>query len=283
MVTTPIITFIADANEPDLYNDVTDFPNPFTMKIPIGIANTHPSATLYFRVSIVSPPAAYSVSSTNLGSLVFGTSGIYTFAPVRALPTLTAGEYDETLTFRVDAYTDSGYSAAYANQTLSVTIHHFNHTDGSWTVIAHDTFDDGGTNGWATSGTYVEAGAYAFFAERQTTLGFLSSPYAMHVSAPITGKGYKNYNTNGYSKARFVYHVREAVYQGVYHASHNLMINYVVKKYLSFLLPDNQWCRLAFNMPIGASIEVACSGQYNPSNDPAYFAPGIDEIWVIAK
>ena len=42
MVTTPIITFISDPNEPDLYNDVTDFPNPFTMKIPIRNCK-HPS------------------------------------------------------------------------------------------------------------------------------------------------------------------------------------------------------------------------------------------------
>ena len=119
----------------------TDLPSPFIMNILIGIADTNPSATLYFKVSIVSPPAAYSVSSTNLGSLAVGASAIFTFTPVRALPTLTAGEYDETLTFRVDSYTDSGYSAAYTNQTLSVTIHHFNHTDGSWTATAHDTFE----------------------------------------------------------------------------------------------------------------------------------------------
>jgi hypothetical protein len=282
MVTTPIITFIADQNEPDLYNDVTDLPNPFTMNIPIGITNTHPSATLYFKVSIVSPPAAYSVSSTNLGSLAVGTSAIFTFTPVRALPTLTAGEYDETLTFRVDAYTDSGYSAAYANQTLSVTIHHFNHIDASWTIIAHDTWDNGTTEGWSTDGNYVEGGAYAFYADRNSAIGFLSSPYALHCSAPISGKGYKNYNTNGYTKARFVYHIREPAYQG-YKATSNLMINYVVRKYLAYPLPDNQWCRLAFNMPIGASIEVAVSGTYNPTNDPMYYAPGVDEIWVIAK
>ena len=41
MVTTPIITFIGDANEPDVYVDVTDLPDPFTMNIPVGISNTH--------------------------------------------------------------------------------------------------------------------------------------------------------------------------------------------------------------------------------------------------
>ena len=140
MVTTPIISFTADAAEPDLYNDVSDLPNPFTLNVLLGISNTHPSSTLYFKASIVSPPADYSVSSTNLGSLAPGANGFFTFKPTRAQPSLTAGEYDETLTLKIDAYTDAGYSVPYANKTLSVTIHHFNHTDAAWTVIEHADF-----------------------------------------------------------------------------------------------------------------------------------------------
>ena len=143
----PIIEFTADAAEPDLYNDVNGLPNPFTMNLLLGIANTH-TATLYFKVSIVSAPADYSVSSSNLGSLAAGQSGFFVFTPVRAMPALTAGEYDETLTLRVDAYTDSGYSAAYANKTLSTAIHHFDHSDASWTVVEHADFTNDQC-GWA--------------------------------------------------------------------------------------------------------------------------------------
>ena len=74
----PIIEFTADLAEPDLYNDVNGLPNPFTMNILLGIANTH-TATLYFKVSIVSPPGDYSVSSSNLGSLAAGTKWVFRF------------------------------------------------------------------------------------------------------------------------------------------------------------------------------------------------------------
>jgi len=64
------------------------------------------------------------------------------------MPALTAGEYDETLTLRVDAYTDSSYSAAYANQTLTVVVHHFDHAHAAWTVVEHADFTNDEC-GWA--------------------------------------------------------------------------------------------------------------------------------------
>ncbi len=33
MVTTPTISFTADAAEPDIYNDVCELPNPFTLNV----------------------------------------------------------------------------------------------------------------------------------------------------------------------------------------------------------------------------------------------------------
>jgi hypothetical protein len=108
---------------------------------------------LYFKASLVSPPAAYTSSSTNLGSLAPGQSGFFIFTPERHPPTLTGGEYYETLTFRIDAYTDSGYSAAYANQTLSVSVHHFDHADAAWTVVEHAAFDND-LCGWNHIGGY---------------------------------------------------------------------------------------------------------------------------------
>jgi hypothetical protein len=268
MVTTPIITFIADSNEPDLYNDITDFPNPFTMKIPIGIANTHPSATLYFKVSIVLPPAAYSVSFTNLGSLAIGSSAIFTFTPERSLPTLTAGEYDETLTLRVDAYTDPGYTVAYANQTLNVTIHHFNHTDGSWIVVRHDTFDGADNDGWGG----VNCG-------KTSAYGFLSSPCAFvcayDQNQGYSWSGYKNFVVGNYTKARFILHIKAP--DPYNQQSVEINIDGVAKKQRDVHLPADTWCRLAYNMPVNKTTLVRVHSQTYSG------AVVIDEIWVIAK
>ena len=147
-MSSPTISFTADPMQPDIYNDVCDLPSPFQLNIPIAISNTHPTQTLYFKASIVSPPSDYTSSSTNLGGLAHGAVGWFFFTPIRNLPTLAAGEYDETLTFRIDAYTDSGYTVTYTNKTLAVTIHHFNHADGSFTVLNHAGFDDSTWGGW---------------------------------------------------------------------------------------------------------------------------------------
>jgi hypothetical protein len=279
MVTTPIITFISDPNEPDVYNDVNSLPNPFTMNIPAGIANTHPSATLYFKMSIVSPPADYSVSTQNLGSLLPGANGFFIFSPVRATPTLTAGEYDETLTFRVDAYTDSGYSAAYANQTLSLTVHHFDHLDASWTVLDHTSFDDGSMQGWDTNGFYADDSTGTQSPIIRTSTKFLSSPYSLQTLVGVLGKTFKIFNTSTYSRARVVIHVCESSYnypQGV--SSSAIRIDYAVKKPLAISLPHDQWCRLSYNLPIGASKEVAFGGSSGYQCEVFF-----DEISVIAK
>jgi hypothetical protein len=275
MVTTPIISFTADVAEPDIYNDVCDLPTPFTLNILLGITNTHPATTLYFKASIVTPPADYSVSSTNLGSLAPGASGFFIFTPVRAKPTLTAGEYDETLTLRIDAYTDAGYSAAYANKTLSTAIHHFDHSDASWTVIDHADFTNDEC-GWAHVHFYGDPPV--------DPTHFYSSPASLKMSFYSTGSSYgpgtatKTLNTGAKTKARIIYHI--------YHDGNanddaiRVTVGGIIKKPRALPLPQNKWIRLAYNFPVNQNVvtEFWCRG--STYDYPFYW---IDEVWVIAK
>jgi hypothetical protein len=270
----PIIAFTADITEPDIYNDVNGLPDPFTMNILNGITNTH-TATLYFKASLVSPPASYTASSTNLGSLAAGQSGFFIFTPERHLPTLTGGEYDETITFRIDAYTDSGYTAAYANQTLSVNIHHFDHADAAWTVIEHADFNYD-LCGWTRAGVYY----YEIVNDH-----FYSSPGSVAVSyngygSSSYGPGYveKNITVGGtYSKARFVCHIYrdDAADDDI-----EIKLGSIVKKGRTLPLPNQTWCRLSWNMPINTTTlaHFWCNGR-------TYLYPHyhLDEVWVIAK
>jgi hypothetical protein len=269
----PIIEFTADAAEPDLYNDVNGLPNPFTMNILLGIANTH-TATLYFKVSIASPPADYSVSSSNLGSLAAGQSGFFVFTPVRAMPALTAGEYDETLTLRVDAYTDSGYSAAYANKTLSVAVHHFDHADAAWTVVEHAAFDND-LCGWNHIGGYGNP---------IDPTHFYSSPASMRMSYYSTGSNYypgtatKTLNTGATTKARIVFHIYHDGYAD--NDAIRVTVGGVVKKPRALPLPTSAWVRLAYNFPVNSNVQTEFWCRGGLYDYPYYW---IDEIWVIAK
>jgi hypothetical protein len=274
----PIIAFVADTAEPDLYNDVNGLPDPFTMNIILGITNTH-TATLYFKASITSPPADYTSSSTNLGSLAAGQSGFFVFTPARHPPTLTAGEYDETLTFRIDAYTDADYSTAYANQTLSVAIHHFDHTDPSWTVVEHAAFDND-VCGWTVAVQGVQDNPIS-------PVHFYSSPASLrmayyHGAQYVPGTATKTLNTGATTKARFICHIYHNIYPDgeANDDAIRLTIGGVVKKSRAVPLPLACWNRLAFNFPVNQSVitEFWCRGSLY--DYPFYW---VDEIWVITK
>ena len=267
------LQFSADVLEPDLYNDVQGLPDPFSMAVIIGISNTY-SAGLYFRVRLVSPPAGFIVYQVNLGLLNAGNSSFYSPIFTRNIPTLTAGEFDETVTMRLEAFTDAAYSIPYGSKDLPVTIHHFNHLDPAWTVIEHADFNYD-LCGWTRSGVYY----YEIVNDN-----FYSSPGSVAVSyngygSSSYGPGYvqKNITVGAYSKARFVCHIyrHDAADDDI-----EIKLGSIIKKGRTLPLPNQTWCRLSWNMPVNATTLAFfwCNGR-------TYLYPHyhLDEVWVIAK
>lgn len=251
------------------------------MNIPIGISNTH-TATLYFKCEITSPPGDYSDADTNMGSIGAGLNAFLFFRPTRSFPALTNGEYNETLNFRLTAYTDAGYSSAYGYQDLSVTIHHFDHVDGSWTIINHTDFDDSTWGGWANAAPAL-AGCQCGILYLQSNT-YLSPPNAAIVGPGVGANNHTEYNagnTSGYSKLYFVIHWRKAA------NSASLGMSVQVN---STLIRDHgvndgnyppvlTWCREAFEIPRGASTIIKFGFYYSYDLCNMY----VDELWIIAK
>jgi hypothetical protein len=277
-VVTPILTFVADLGNPELFNDVTDAPSSFNMTIPIAVTNTH-TAGLYFRASLDSPPLGYTAYSTNFGLCNPGGNIIGYLVLTRNLPTLTAGEHDESLTIKVEAFTDAGYSVPFGNQSLATTMHHFNHTDGSWTVIGHDNFDDTTVQGWSISNTgspidNAPPPGAANWGFTLTNAAYFSAPCALQATYTAWSHSYKNFNTVGKTKARLTIYVR-AGYGSYGEGDFAMKINGVLVKRSICRLPTWQWVALSFNMPTGASILVEMCGTDTDTT--------IDDVWVIAK
>jgi hypothetical protein len=272
------INFNADVVEPDLYLDVTDVADPFNINVLIGVSNNH-TATLYFKASMDTPPGAYTSYTTNFGALTSGASGFFTQVLTRAAPTLTAGEYDETVTLTISGYTDSGYSTLYATQTLSVDIHHFNHTDASWTITEHANFSSD-LNSWTAT-------MYPALGSGLSTTHFYTSPssckmtyyyyeyFGAHYSS---GTLTKVINTGSKTKARIVFHIYD---DG--HGTDRAEINVggVIKKPRTINTPLNYWARLAYNYPVNTAITNTITCYYLSEYDYHYF--WVDEIWVISK
>jgi hypothetical protein len=88
----------------------------------------------------------------------------------------------------------------YANQTLAVPVHHFNHADPSWNVVAHDTFDGADQDSWAETNVIRTAPADPFY----------SSPVALQVpwasNNDRTWSAYKDYAVGNVTRARIIIH-----------------------------------------------------------------------------
>lgn len=269
--------FVADVAEPDLFFGVKDLPDPMEMRVLLAISNTY-IVTLYFQATLSTPPADFTNYTQNLGSVGSGASSMFAHIFNRGKPILTSGEYDETITYRINAYADSGYTNLYSTQTLSVNIHHFDHSDPSWTVIANDTFT-GGYSGWSSFLTTIDPTIASADVNNRVVVSdhYISSPSALGNQRVTSGTGYslgKGYNTLGYSKVRIVLHLRKTGSLAL-QISGKLKLNGLS----STLIPDSTWFRVAFAMAVSASENVYWqqSGPYSTNSG------WLDDVWVIAK
>ena len=257
--------------DPDIYFDVNDLPDPFTINIPLGITNNE-NSTLYFKATLVNPSSDWSDYDQQLGSVDSGASSYFIYTLKRAQPTLTDGEYDETITLKIEAYTDDTYSTLYGSKTVDITIHFFDHSDPSWTVLYHDDFDDGTTQGWSSSSGTVEG--YSHGSIELTTDHYVSAPYSLSETSSIKYYAHKSYDIGNYTKARMIIHAYV-----ISNAAFALMIGdkLVVEKRLAYHgIPKEKWVRLCFDMPVNTTVEVKWAAS---SAGSVYF----DEIFVIAK
>lgn len=141
MATRPInFTYYVD---PDIYMDYNGLPDPFTVRIPIGITNSE-EIDLYFKALLVSPPAGYTEYEVELGVVAAGASEYKTYTFKRALPT---AKVTDALTLRLEAYKDAAYTDLYGYKDLNMNFYLFNRDDG--TLVDSDNFDGGTTEGWA--------------------------------------------------------------------------------------------------------------------------------------
>lgn len=128
-----------------IYTDLVNLPDPVKLGLTMRIFN-YDDVTLYMKVDGYN--AGWSFTENNLGSLASGANvykNIDDFGS-RAKPT---SETVETVTVRLRAYTDSGYTDLKWTYERSITMVFIKTDDGSWTTDVSNNFDDGTVQGWA--------------------------------------------------------------------------------------------------------------------------------------
>mgnify|MGYP000565990474 CR=1 FL=1 len=232
----------------DQYVDVYELPDPFTVSVILSIVNNE-GITLYFKAKLVNPPSGYSNYEKTLGSVGAGASVMKAFSFDRSQPTLTNGELSETLTLRVEAYRDSGYTNLYDAVEKNFTINYLNREDPAFTKIIHNNFDDGTKQGWLSgSGGIFPKAAYNL--NNVVSYHYYSPSYALK-NYESDKHQYKSVDTSGYSKAFLIIHLfRESGYDSLLGIKVGNKVLLLPEE--SEVLPYNTWCKLVFPLPIGS-------------------------------
>lgn len=261
--------------ESDVYYDVEGLSSPFTVYIPLGVTNNLGTAK-YIKVELITPPSGWGSYSQQLGSVAAGASTFLIFAPTRTTPTLSGGELDESLTLRVSAYEDSGYTTLYGYADLTFTMHFFDSTDAAWTVISSDNFDDGTTQGWAGVTSTIIDGYAIHYGEltQVSSTHYITSPYALWCPGGSGNSCWrKSFTVGAYTKARAVIHFYMA---SGYHLAAKFGDKLVLPIAVTSAMPHGTWIRFAGNFPVSASTYIYIAGTYT-----MYI--WLDKVKVIAK
>jgi len=255
--------------DPDLHFDIADLPDPMSIVIPICITNNE-DITLYFRAVIANAGAEWRISSADLGSVDAGDSVCFLARFLRYKPSLIAGEYDETITLRIEAYTDSGYTELYGYQEVQITIHYIDHYDPAWTIIDEDNFDDASLEDWKHGSGAIDPSIQCWCGIEIESRHYVSPPYSLGAKG-IGCSGaheYKDFNTSGYSKAYLIMHVWSV------YSNYVIAINYDIKIPAVLPKPTYRWTRWVIPLPAGAIVRV----QFQCPSE-GY----IDDVFVIGK
>ena len=182
-----------------IYRDVLNLPDPVKLGLTVRYFN-YDDVSLYFQITGSAP--GYTFGTVNLGSLGAGANRYRNLDDFgsRAKPVagdFTAGEFDESITLTLKAYTDAGYSDLKWTHERTVAVHWIKSDDAAWTQDELDDFDDGTVMGWAVANELNSAPTVGV-----ATDYVLSAPYALRmvqvpISAPdqIRSRLYKSFAT----------------------------------------------------------------------------------------
>jgi hypothetical protein len=132
-----------------IYIDVADLPTQILMGVTIEYSNLS-SDSLYFKF-FAEGPVGWSKNSQNIGLVSGFGSGYINFDNFLSRTNPASEISDETLTFTLKAYSDSGYSTLVSSTAKQATVVFIKSDDGSWTQDELDNFDGGTVEGWAVT------------------------------------------------------------------------------------------------------------------------------------
>ena len=156
-----------------IYGDLVNLPDPVRLGLTVRIFN-YDDVVLYMRVDGYA--TGWTFTSNDLGSLASG-ANMYRNLDQFGQRAKPPAETFETITVRLRAYTDAGYSDLKWTFERVIDVVFIKSDDGSWTQDFLNNFDDGTVQGWAVSN---ETGAGSTYIEVMADY-VLSAPFSIRL------------------------------------------------------------------------------------------------------
>ncbi len=262
---------------PDYYvcvNNLRD--TTLTMNIALQIINQELDP-FYFRIAQnATPPADWTLPTTDLGLINVGQTWTGTYSLNRTKPaSIAGGRLSESIDIAVKAYWDSGYTSLYSQDNFTATYHFLDRTDGVWTTLYNDNFDDNTLQGWwrVSITTHTPYGSADV-----SSLAYRSYPYSLALSAGGSGTGYAKTFTVPveYEEAYIIFSVRN--YWSAMTNSKGPRIFFNGTEYFRYdVAPsDHLWYQFSVPLPTNEATTVEIF-------EMRYAFCYLDDVYVIAK
>lgn len=276
-----------------IYADLVNLPDPVYLGLTVRIFN-YDDVGLYMRVDGYA--AGWTFTSNDLGLLASGGNmyrNLDNFGN-RAKP---ASAVSETVTVRLRAYTDSGYTNLKWTFERVVDIVFIKSDDGSWTQDFLNNFDDGTVQGWAVaniSGSetgYPTIGVYTDYV--------LSAPYSLGwVTASIlnvqgSSRLYKSFTTPNRNIVYAIFDVRylNLTYAGLknlqwtrdYPGTLLVFIGRPFDTVYAAYVPSGKWMRVVVLLPKNTAVQINIVGQHYQPDYATRSRIYVDDFKIISK
>jgi len=271
-------------------NNLAD--NILQMQIALEIKNQE-NMTLYFKVDqYESPPNGWTINAMAVGPVNVDETKQFVYdGAFRVRPTsIPEGRLTETINLVIQAYYDSGYTNFYSQDNFTVTFNFLDLNSPTWTVLYHDDFDDGTTQGWSyilnrypsspkggdasieVSDTYYRSFHYSLKLHTWT----YATQYSEWASAAFS----KSFDIGLPTEAYLIFSIRSDDWSAF--DDYGIKINGVTY-FKSDVIPEvNTWYQFAIPLRLGEKNTVEIWVTYLQGNDKHAYSY-LDDVYVIGK
>jgi len=252
-----------------IYADLVNLPDPVKLGLNVRIFN-YDDVGLYMRIDAYN--AAWTFGTVDYGLLASGANDYKMLDQFgsRAKP---AAATSETITVRLRAYTDAGYTILKWTFERLVDVVFIKSDDGSWTQDVLNNFDDGTVQGWAASNVLGNTGGYPTLIV--DTAYVLSTPYSLRMMSMMgasfpsecisyMGKSFTTPNKNNVYAIIDVRHAKSganAFVRNIEVRTDGTIIVVIGLPWTGFwkgvnYVPQDRWMRMVVPLPKNTALEL---------------------------